>query len=164
MMKIAHVVAAGILALTLASTAFAQDGGIYSAIDSPASGASVASTNIRFTGWAFHCEFGQQPQQLTVYYRADDGSWVFAPLANPVTGQRQSRPDVQNVFAPYCPHVGPYVGFDVTLANGVPAGTRTFLFAWGDRTGPKNDYVQVTVRPYTCGWRWTGTTWEYYCE
>jgi hypothetical protein len=148
-MKIITLIILLLLALPCQAVA-QQNAQLYTWIDRPSESVAVRASRLEFSGWAFHCTYGQQPQRLTVYYIEDDGTQVVVPYYYR-TGDtqfgalRQHRPDVQRAFASYCPAAGAYIGFSFQLAAAVPHGMRTFMLVWQDRNAMHTDYRTIFI-------------------
>lgn len=142
--------------LSLASPAFAQnDSHIASIIDTPQPGWAINRSLLWFSGWAVHCQSGQQPQQLHVFYVADSGEWVPLTLwyrtGSLMQILRGYRPDVTPWVPFWCPNgeggnASDYSGFVFNVEPAPPLGERTFKIMWSDRTGAKIDSVTVILQ------------------
>ena len=133
----------------IASSAFAQsrveDPQIVTYIDTPLFESYQAKDHVVFSGWAFHCATGQQPVSLRIRYFSEFGQWIDIPAT--VTW-RQARPDVKAVFLPYCPNLGPFIGWTITFDIEAPAlGHRWFSFTWNDQSGSKTQNWAINIAP-----------------
>jgi len=121
-------------------------------IDEPVVKAEIPrSVPIRAGGWVFECESGLQPftQQLgsfSVAFKRPDGTWWF-PSSYSLYGF-VPRDDVKAAYLPSCPHVGRYVGWNVTTDAPTEPGAWTLYvgFAvWRDGQTYSQSFTRVIV-------------------
>lgn len=96
------------------------------------------ATHDMIAGWAFECTSGQVVNRVEAWYQTDDGGWVPAKVwrdrvsfVNEFTFVPIARPDVANIFIPWCPMVTANAGFHYYFAEPIPAGARSiYVTTW----------------------------------
>lgn len=122
--------------------------GVWSWVDLPAPEMTVSASNFVVQGWGFECVSGQPVDRVDVSYQDYDGHWN--PLLQPasaLTPYTVARPDVAYMFAPFCPNVSGYTGWQLVVTNPPPLGLRRVAFTiWRGPYFERHQRVYLIVK------------------